>query len=625
MSRITPSPGIFESFNARSLEPQQVAKTFVPSQSYRALAKRAHTVLVGPRGSGKTTLLKMLQQPALEAWRHPQADQYREAVDFTGIFVATDVTWGEQLASLGQGRLDESSQRLLCEAAFTTHVLRAVVVSMYHRARGAAITQGLVAHRRVSLTTEQEIELVKAVSDAWQVGPDVFTLVSLKQAMTRRMAEIDQIGKEEAFRGSEGRKDRIARHSFLHLHFLSAANVCLERFDDATGAREGKWAFLFDELELAPRWIREQLFAALRSSEGRFLFKLSISPYNVDAIELERAFSATPGNDYDSIALWYAHKEDGSQFCRELWNAMVAERRLGAMLPEEVLGKSEFETAPEEWVGTGTAYKPGSRLQQRIVRMDRRDRSFREYLREKEIDPAELHFLGADARAADIRKVAPLLAVREAFRSMDEKNETESGTRSRKNPTLYSGASSLFAIVEGNPRWFIGIVGRLLDAVSREHRAVSASRQAAEIRAAGDRFAAMLRTIPCRISGKGESDRTVLNVLDGVGEYLFRAVVLDEFSADPPGSFIVDSRISEELLSSIGRALNAGAIVYVPDESGEVLLKSLRGKRFRLSYLLAPRYRIPLRLGRAVSLRLILEGRSEKKGKEKGLFEEWEE
>ena len=57
---------------------------------------------------------------------------------------------------------------------------------------------------------------------------------------------------------------------------------------------------------------------------------------------------------------------------------------------------------------------------------------------------------------------------------------------------------------------------------------------------------------------------------------------------------------------SLTRALNAGAIVYVPDEDGQLLLASLRGKRFRLSYLLAPTYHVPLRLGRAVSLSKIL-------------------
>ena len=50
-------------------------------------------------------------------------------------------------------------------------------------------------------------------------------------------------------------------------------------------------------------------------------------------------------------------------------------------------------------------------------------------------------------------------------------------------------------------------------------------------------------------------------------------------------------------MDSLGRALNAGAIVFVPEKPGR-RFSSLRGKRFRLSYLLAPHYQLPLILGK---------------------------
>src|ERR1700722_5718334 len=94
-------PTIFESFNARALTPDQVAATFVPSRQFQDLCKRCHTIVLGPRGSGKTTLLKMLEPAALEAWRHPFADEIASRIDFTGIFVATDISWSQQLSALG--------------------------------------------------------------------------------------------------------------------------------------------------------------------------------------------------------------------------------------------------------------------------------------------------------------------------------------------------------------------------------------------------------------------------------------------------------------------------------------------------------------------------------------------
>src|SRR4051812_44087591 len=90
------SPSIFESFNARPLDPAQVANTFVPSTPFEDLLKRRHTLIVGPRGSGKTTLLKMLQLDALRAWKHIEADRYRGLIDFTGVFIPTDISWSVQ-------------------------------------------------------------------------------------------------------------------------------------------------------------------------------------------------------------------------------------------------------------------------------------------------------------------------------------------------------------------------------------------------------------------------------------------------------------------------------------------------------------------------------------------------
>src|SRR5689334_745073 len=126
-------PTIFESFNARALSPGQVAATFVPSRQFEQLRRRCHTVILGPRGSGKTTLLKMLQIPALESWAHPEAAQVTAQVDFTGVFVATDISWSEQLSALGHGKLEPATQTLLANASFTTHVLRSVVVSFQQR------------------------------------------------------------------------------------------------------------------------------------------------------------------------------------------------------------------------------------------------------------------------------------------------------------------------------------------------------------------------------------------------------------------------------------------------------------------------------------------------------------
>jgi hypothetical protein len=610
------SPGIFESFNARALAPEQVAQTFVPPPHFHRLTKRVHSIIVGPRGSGKTTLLKMLQQPALEAWRHPDADSYRATIDFTGVFIATDVSWGRQIQSLGYGKLDPDTHRLFGIAAFTTHVLRSLIISMLYRVRPVDKSV-CTPHRRVLLDEEGEAKLSVELAQVWKLSPTLPSLLSLKHALSARLLTIREQAGREAYEVSDGRLDRLRLVNFLHVHFIEAVVAGIELFDDATGGLGGRWALLFDELELAPAWIRHQLLQSLRSTDSRLLLKLSMSAYAEGLDEFDATLSATRDHDYDTIALWYAHKEMGYQFCRELWDAMVKHRKLGSISPEDLLGHSQFETTLEEWSDSGTAYAPGTRIGRRFIRMARNDRSFRRYLEGRGIDPRGLDKIQGDERAADLRKVASIVAVRDAFRTRDSsEGERRQNQRSRKNPDLYTGASALFAMVEGNPRWFIGIMSRLIGQLTMRdvektgvREIISRSKQAREIDGAASRFRALLKAIPCPAFAGGRRPTSLLWVLDAIGEYFFSAVVKGSFTPDPPGSFIIDSSdsmIPDEMHRSLTRALNSGAIVYVPDEDEQPLLSSLRGKRFRLSYLLAPKYRIPLRLGRGVALSKIL-------------------
>ena len=101
-----------------------MAQRFIPPRPVRrAHPAHNHSIVVGPRGSGKTTLLKMLQLPALASWKHPDADGFRAKIDFTGVFVAADISWGAQLTALGEARLPDDLRTLLGFSAFTTHML----------------------------------------------------------------------------------------------------------------------------------------------------------------------------------------------------------------------------------------------------------------------------------------------------------------------------------------------------------------------------------------------------------------------------------------------------------------------------------------------------------------------
>lgn len=603
------APSLFDAFNARQMQPHDVAKTFVPPAHYETLAKNRHTILVGPRGSGKTTLLKMLQQPALEAWEHPLASRYRKSINYTGVFVPFDQSWNAQMRSLGSGHLDQEHRQRLSIAAFTTHILKALVTAMHNRCYGSP--HAVSHHRRVSLDQSNEARLVSILADAWYLSPIVPSLQSLKHALALRLSRIWEFTLQESGRDDEGRDARFTDMPMLHIHFLQASSHAVEIFNDFVHD-DGKWAMLFDELELAPDWVCRELTMSLRSFDERFLFKLSLSPYTAEVLFLDSVSAAMPGHDYDMIPLWHAHKETGFQFCEDLLAAMLARKGQPPTRAESIFGDSLFDSPSGNKSSIRSAYRPTSPRHKTFCNLAMKDRSFRAYLKRKEIDLHRLHEYTEDERAKDIRKIMPLVIIRDAFRTADISSggSVKQTLRSRKNPRLYTGAKTLFTIVEGNPRWFLGIIAPLINHYTLDRRKVPARLQSEAVAQAAHRFRALLRTIPCPPIDRGVRPRGLLSLLNIIGKYLFDAVVAKEFDPDALGSFSIDSHPTSDLLASLKQAMNSGAIVYVPDEQGlsQVLRPdNLRGKRFRLSYLLAADYCLPVRLGRPIALSAMLQ------------------
>ena len=119
--------GLFESFNARNLAQDQVARTFVPPDFFQNLIGPHHTLVVGPRGSGKTTLLKMMQYEALDAWDAPEAVAVRALISYHTVYIATDISLGPSNRVPRREDLQAGDRTLLATASFTTQILRRLV------------------------------------------------------------------------------------------------------------------------------------------------------------------------------------------------------------------------------------------------------------------------------------------------------------------------------------------------------------------------------------------------------------------------------------------------------------------------------------------------------------------
>ena len=212
-------------------EPSSRTDILPPTNS--AVGTAEHSLVTGPV-SGKTTLLKMLQGSALERWRHPEARRIRRAIDYTGIFIASDIAWRAQMEQLGGGRLDHATAELVGQGVFTTHVLRSLVDAMEYRLHGPD-GEHIEPHRRVAFDHTAEASLVAFASRAWQLPVTVPTLRGLRQELSIRLSGMPTLAATEAARGMTGRAERLAGLQFLYLDFFVATSAVVDEFDGLAG------------------------------------------------------------------------------------------------------------------------------------------------------------------------------------------------------------------------------------------------------------------------------------------------------------------------------------------------------------------------------------------------------
>ncbi|MGN8112115.1 ORC-CDC6 family AAA ATPase [Paraburkholderia sp. 22098] len=593
-----------EAFNAKYLGAAEVADGFVYSSHFERLAGDYHAVLVGPRGSGKTTLLKMLQPAALAAWTGSKSEMFRRTIRYTGVFIASDISWSKQLNSLGYGKLSEENKRVLVLACFTTHVIHAVLEAMADRANSK------YEYRGVSLNGDQESHLVRELSVVLRVRPEIPSLLSVRQAIRNRLSDIRVLANACSLLSDAQCAERLASEQYLHLDFLDVCSNICTIFNDAVSEKGANWSLLFDELETAPDWIIEQLFSAIRSSDPKLFLKLAISPVSATAFRaLFKEDGAVHRNDHEQIRLWYSDRGDSKAFCRALWDTLTHKHGLH-VTAEEALGRSVFEPRDNRSVRRRSPYSAGEPWHKIFTRLEKKDRSFANFLKSKNIDLASTESLWLNKRDAVLRKAAPVAAVRDFY--LHESKRGEITSRQRKTLELYAGADSIFAITEGNPRWFIGLASPLINFLVASHgkKKVPNSEQAKEIDAAADRLLALMKTIPVEREHLRGDEVALDSLLEQIGTKLHTDIVEDAFSIDPALTFIVDEDVPPGTRELLASAVNRGAVVLVDESSTKAIVGGMLNAKLRLSFLLAAKYGLLLRKGKAVRLSSLLKHQS---------------
>lgn len=601
----TTKEALFDAFNARNLSYDQVAKTFIPNKQFEDLADNNHALLMGPRGSGKTTLLKMLTPNAIDYYNENISRNIAK-MPFYGIYIPTDTQFKRQLDYLEQ-KLDEDAFKLISTVIVNTNIL--VAISRTYKYLINKLNNQEIA--------EKEIDFSIKLIEYWRLKRPISpTIYSIEESLLTRISAINNICNKLIYTSVKSIVyENLA--DYYYDDFLTICDLACSAFEQIfLNQKECRWALCFDELELAPRWLQNNLLDFIRSVPQRFIFKLTTSP----VISLSDAISegisninATHYNDYKIIRTWPINNNEikkWNSFCEELVYSKL-QRRYGTLInPLDLFGSDNLDRSlkyirpdlNEKTLNIKDVYGKGSLNWHIFKDYAMIDKTFHEFLKYKKIDPLNPVYFNDQQKDTIFRKIKPIVFFRYNYRFNNK-------LRSRKNTILYYGIPYIYEICDGNPRQLIGLLDELLRRVkindSNKPFALGVNIQSEVISNTSARFLKLLATHPDANVAFKQKNLNAAEVLVKIGSYFHEKLILDDFSNDPVGSFYVDKETDPKYLKIIEFCLAHGALVYVDPEEG-VSNEGLLGKRLRLSYLLTPVFKLPKREYKAIRLSSII-------------------
>lgn len=554
---MTPNLRIHEAFNARAMATEDVCNNFVITPHFFELATPGNSVIVGPRGSGKTTLMRMLHVESLNIWSKAKYHKVTEEIKYSGVFIPTDRLWRSQYEYLNnQSKSSESPLNI--HIIFAYHVLEKLAQTIEYRARREDTPNSFL---KVKIDKSEEQDLVKELSDAWFVSPKINSLRSLCIAVKNKWRELVSIIESLDFEKWEKTK-KIGDKDFITTLDLSVSII-----NSYFGQHSHIWTLLFDELELAPDEIIQQLIDQMRGGSANLNFKLSMSPYHKGISLVDGALGHMRDNDFNYIDLTNnSNKAAPQKFAHDL-----ASRIVHARFPD--LEDNSLLQSPKRFD-----------LQSVFRSLAEKDGSFSSYLSKQKIYVDDIPDY-PEKKMSVLRKFQYVAHIRNEI--FDEKGKKRSLNRALD---YYAGPNSLFKALEYNPRMIISVVNSLLERASNKSE-ISVSDQIMALKNIRISFEALINTIAVV---KYDS---LAQLIFLIGDKFKSEIDCKDFQPQPTGSFKVSESTPENIVEAIGLGVNAGALIKVIDNSDNSRkVGQIVGQRFRLSHIFAHKYLLPLQL-----------------------------
>jgi hypothetical protein len=579
-------------FNARYNNIRSIAESFVVNDQYLELLKPNHSIITGPRGCGKTTLLKMLTPDAIDIIS--KNHKHIPIPNFLGIYIPADKQWLRQHLTLKKRIVDENVYKPIIRCLINANCFISILNTIDYLCQSK--TNGR------EMLKDVETAISRDIKNVFSLGNDFpNTFYHIKQFFYTIIRNLNtQINKY--YFGYLSIKD-LELHDISFLEITDLVQPVYEIFYSNIKQFEipisqQSWALCFDELEISPSWVINELISTyFRSTYQNLLLKVTGTPI-ISSVSESSISAPQVNHDFNRIECWVYDANSRRRwvsFCEKMIHEKYEINQVNKLLGDHdytdalVFSEKNLNSISQELA----EWSNGSVMWNVMVRLAKIDKSFYNFLVAKGLDPEDP--VPSRGQTDSIhRKIKPIVAFRYYFNKIDSK-------RSRKAVHLYYGVEHLYELTDGNPRMFLTLLARY-DYYFKNKMKVPINVQAQNISEFSNDVHSTFRDDP---EGFSFNEYSLQKLLDKVGNFIFTEIVDGPFTSDPNSSFVVENSTSENIKRLVIYGLETGALQLIKQQR-EKHIDSIIDKRIRLSYALHPKYRIPKRTYNSIRLENIL-------------------
>lgn len=572
---------LFEIDNARNLSRDELVATFVPIKAFERLLSAKNHIVLGSRGSGKTALAKILSHDHLSKLNDSLASDAVRTKAFIGIYVPTKLEWVGGLKNkpwqterekeeFFQWRLNLST----CMAFLNTlrSCLDSYVTNVGQRAKA-------------------EAELINQIGKSWL--DETFSNSNIRE-LYNSLEDLDhkkelQLARIRALGGLSKDEKPVGINFDVPLFSpLRRAMSLTTRILDFP--KSTIWLLCLDEAEFLEELHHRILNSHLRAHSGNLFFKITTMPYCHYTLETNTGVPLNVGHDFEYIYIDHdpvtqsgQNGEEGHTFAGEIFNkrASLSGRKYQGVSLRELLGPSLLlnPKLDKNW---------GSQSQ--IIPL------LEKYANETTKKRAkELYYSRSDFMDQIARKMHGALLLRNSVANL----------KGRAELNIYSGDAMVIRCGDANPRRLIGIFNRLLLEAKWNHQQGYTSVIRLRPNVQTKILTAFSSSTLARVQSEPGCGPQLYEFLEILGNYMHQALHNEAMTTDQISSIYIDRDVPTLYWGLIQRAVGLGLLfpnvnANNPDEMPE------REGTFHLAYVLAPKFRILPRRGKARKLNTIL-------------------